>query len=85
MVLITSAVSTYQYSEKLRISLKLYSAVAASMIATSYLETHLVTMMPSDLLAIVVGCVLLAAAARAIVKGERAEELENTVRGETIF
>jgi len=70
MVLTTSAVSTYRYSRKLKIPIKLYSIIALPMILTSYLGAYLVIVVPSRLLTIVVGLVLLAAAIRAIVEGE---------------
>jgi len=68
MVLVTSAVSTYRYSKKLRIPLKLYSIIALPMILTSYLGAYLVVVVPSNLLTIIVGLVLLVAAIRAIVE-----------------
>ena len=68
MVLTTSAVSTYRYSRRLRIPVKLYSIIALPMVLTSYLGAYLVVVVPSNLLTIIVGLVLLAAAMRAIVE-----------------
>jgi len=85
MVLITSAVSTYRYSKKLRIPLRLYSTIAAPMITTSYLGAYLVTVIPSNLLTIIVGCALLVAAARAAMEGEGSEQVEEYERRKDYF
>lgn len=67
MVFVNSIVSTYRYSRKMRLPIKLYVSVVVPMILTAYLGAYLVAILPSKILVLVLGVTLLAGSIRMII------------------
>lgn len=70
MVFATSVVSTYQYSRKLKLPLNLYVSVAGPMVLTAYFGAYLVAALPSNILDLALGAILLAIAVRMVTRRE---------------
>lgn len=67
MVFVNSVVSTYRYSRKMKLPIKLYVSVVVPMILTAYLGAYLVVVLPSKILVLVIGVTLLAGSIRMII------------------
>lgn len=80
MVFINSTVSTYRYSRRIKFPLKLYISIVVPMILTAYLGAYLVVLLPTKILKIAVGIVLLIGSIRMIVQRQKqqSDSLDNT-------
>ncbi len=80
MVFINSTVSTYRYSRRIKFPLKLYISVVVPMILTAYLGAYLVVLLPTKILKIAVGIVLLIGSIRMIIQRQKqqSDSLNNT-------
>jgi len=80
MVFINSTVSTYRYSRRIKFPLKLYISVVVPMILTAYLGAYLVVLLPTKILKIAVGTVLLIGSIRMIIQRQKqqSDSLNNT-------
>ena len=83
MVLVNSLVSTFRYSRKIRLPMKLYLAVIIPMIVNAYLGAFLAAVLPSNTLMLAVGLILLAGSIKMILpsKGKASGEFENVEGG----
>ncbi len=82
MVFVNSIVSTYRYSKKIRIPVKLYIAVVVPMITTAYVGAYLVAVLPSTILVLVIGIVLLAGSIRMLIPSPTRVEARASKLGE---
>ncbi len=80
MVFINSIVSTYRYSRRIKFPLKLYTCVIVPMILTAYLGAYLVVLLPTRILVIAIGLILLAGSIRMIMSSRKPQDssLKNT-------
>ncbi len=67
MVFVNSIVSTYRYSRKMKFPAKLYVSVVVPMILTAYMGAYLVVVLPSKILVLAIGVILLAGSIRMII------------------
>jgi len=78
MVFVNSVVSTYRYSRKMKFPVKLYVSVVAPMILTAYLGAYLVVVLPSKILVLVIGVILLAGSIRMIISTRSSSSTRDT-------
>ena len=71
MVFINSIVSTYRYSRRIKIPLKLYISVVAPMVLTAFLGAYLVVSLPEKILKIAIGLILLIGSIRMIIQTQK--------------
>ncbi len=82
MVFVNSIVSTYRYSKRIRIPVKLYIAVVVPMMATAYVGAYLVAILPSTILVLVIGTVLLVGSIRMLTPSPVQAEVKTNKREE---
>lgn len=78
MVFVNSVISTYRYSRKMKFPVKLYVSVVAPMILTAYLGAYLVVVLPSKILVLVIGVILLAGSIRMIISTRSSSSTRDT-------
>ncbi|MCD6195673.1 MAG: sulfite exporter TauE/SafE family protein [Staphylothermus sp.] len=85
MVFINSIVSTYRYSRRIRFPLKLYICVVVPMILTAYLGAYLVVLLPTKILKIAIGVVLLIGSIRMIIQRQKQQNNSlNNIEGQAL-